>query len=227
MILTPKTTNVAYRCPECGYVTRGLAGAFGLGARDMLRLKCTCGAQAEMTMIGTADDRVRLTVPCLLCAHDHHYTLSRSLFYSKDIFHLACPYTDINIGFIGRDEDKLSAAIDKSTEDLTALYRELFGKGATIEDIPEEADRAIPDGEEEPFLPDAQIYDIVRFMVKELEADGAIHCPCEGGVYEVELQNDGIRIFCQECGASLLFATNSITAAQSFLSCDHIELKKQ
>ena len=85
MILTPKTTNVAYRCPECGYVIRGLAGAFGLGARDMLRLKCTCGAEPEMTMIGTADERVRLTVPCLLCAHDHHYTVSRSLFYSKDI----------------------------------------------------------------------------------------------------------------------------------------------
>ena len=225
MILTPKTTNVAYRCPQCGYVTRGLAGAFGLGAKNMLRLRCTCGAETEMTLSATADERIRLTVPCLLCSHDHHYTVSRALFYGKDVFHLACPYTDIDIGFFGREEEALGEAIEKSTEELTSLYAELMGKGATEEEVPPARERTIPEGEEEPFLPDAQIYDIVRFVVKELEADGAIHCPCGDGIYEAELREDGISVYCTECGASRLIATNSLIAAQDFLSCDHLELE--
>ena len=223
MILNPKTTHVAYRCPACGYIIRGIAGAFGLGTQDMLRLRCSCGAKTEMTILGAADHRIRLTVPCLLCEKDHHYTISDSLFYSKDIFHLACPYTDINIGFFGRDEEKLCAATDRSTEELNALYEELMGKGATLEEV-EESNTVLPDGEE-PFLPDAQIYDIIRFMVKELEADGQIHCPCIGGEYDVEMTAEGIRVFCRLCGASHLFATNSVAAAQEFLSCERLDLK--
>ena len=224
MILTPKTTNVAYRCPKCGYIVRGLAGAFGLGASDMLRLRCSCGSDAQMTMTGTADRRIRLTVPCLLCGKEHHYSLSDSLFYGKDLFHLACPYTDIDVGFFGRDEEKLTEATDKNTKDLEELYAELMGKGATLEEVDPEADRATPD-DENGFLPDAQIFDIVRFMVKELEADGGIECPCSTGEYDVEMIPEGIRVFCQSCGASYLFSTNSVAAAQDFLSCEHLRLQ--
>lgn len=224
MILNPKTTHVAYRCPRCGYIVRGLAGAFGLGAQDILRLRCSCGCEEQMTMLGTADRRVRLTVPCLLCGKDHHYTLSDTLFYGRDVFHLACPYTDINIGFLGRDEEKLTEATEKSTEELTKLYEELIGKGAEPIEEDEECDRATPD-DEDPFFPDAQIHDIVRFVVKELEADGKIDCPCRGGEYEVEMTAEGIRVFCPTCGAAFLFATNSVSAAQDFLACEHLELK--
>lgn len=226
MILNPKTTHVAYRCPSCGYIVRGIAGAFGLGAQDMLRLRCTCGADAEMTILGSSDRRIRLTVPCLLCGKEHRYTLSDSLFYGKDVFHLSCPYTSLDVGFFGRNEGELTAATEKSTEELNALFAELCDKGAVSEEDEEESDRALPDGEEA-FLPDAQIYDIVRFMVKELEADGAIHCPCGGGEYEVELLEEGIRIFCPLCGAESLFSTNSLSAAQEFLSCDRLELHQK
>ncbi len=223
MILNPKATNVAYRCPSCGYIVRGVAGSFGLGAQDMLRLRCTCGTEAEMTILGSADHRIRLTVPCLLCGKEHHYTLSDSLFYGKDVFHLSCPYTDLDVGFFGRDEGALAAATEKSTEELNTLYEELVGKGA-VSEAEEECDSALPD-DEEPFLPDAQIYDIVRFMVKELEADGKIHCPCAPGEYDVEMTSEGIRVYCRLCGADYLFSTNSVSAAQEFLSCEGLELR--
>ena len=224
MVLNPKTTSIAYRCPSCGYTVRGIAGAFGLGTQDMLRLRCSCGAATEMTIVGSADRRIRLTVPCLLCNSNHHYTLSDTLFYGKDVFHLSCPYTDINVGFIGRDEKKLTESIDKSTEELTALYEELMGKGATLEEEDPDADTATPDTEEEDFLPDPQIYEIVRFLVKELEADGHIHCPCNGGIYEAEMTNEGVRIYCPSCHAEYHFITNSVSAAQDFLSCDRLDL---
>ena len=224
MVLNPKTTSVAYRCPSCGYIVRGIAGAFGLGTQDMLRLRCSCGAKTEMTIIGSADKRIRLAVPCLLCNSNHHYTLSDALFYSKDIFHLSCPYTDIDVGFFGRSEEKLSAAVEKSTEELTALYEELMGKGATLIEEDSEEETAAPDDEEAPFIPDPQIYDIVRFLVKELEADGHVHCPCDGGTYEVELTEEGVRIFCPSCHAEYLFVTNSVAAAQDFLNCDRLDL---
>lgn len=225
MILSPKTTHVAYRCPDCGFIARGVAGAFGLGTQDMLRLRCSCGGNHELSIVGSADRRIRLAVPCLLCGKEHRYTLSDTLFYGKDIFHLACPYTDIDIGFFGRDEAALCKATDKSTEELNALYTELLGKGAELEEIDPNTDRAMPD--EEPFIPDAQIYDIIRFMVKELEADGKIDCPCVGGEYDVEMREDGIRVFCRLCGAEVLFTTSSVASAQEFLNCDYLKLAKQ
>ncbi len=82
MILSPKTTHVAYRCPSCGYIVRGIAGAFGLGTQDMLRLRCSCGAKTEMSIVGSADHRIRLTVPCLLCTREHHFSLSDRHFLS-------------------------------------------------------------------------------------------------------------------------------------------------
>ncbi len=222
MVLNPKATHIAYRCPDCGYITQGVAGSFGLGSQDMLRLRCTCGAQAELSVIGAADHRIRLAIPCLLCGHDHQYTLSDSLFYGKDIFRLACPYTDIDIGFFGRNQEMLREATEKSTEELTVLYESLCKTGVAAEE--ENEDRATAD-EEEPFLPDYQIYDIVRFLVKELEADGQISCPCRSGSYDVEMTGEGIRVSCPECHASYLFKTNSLSAAQDFLSCDSLHLK--
>ena len=48
MILSPKTTHIAFRCPSCGDIVRGIAGAFGLGKQDMLRLRCPCEGRAEI-----------------------------------------------------------------------------------------------------------------------------------------------------------------------------------
>mgnify|MGYP003294672595 CR=1 FL=1 len=47
MILSPKETVIAYRCPDCGEATVGLVGRFALSA-NMVRLKCSCSSERSI-----------------------------------------------------------------------------------------------------------------------------------------------------------------------------------
>lgn len=222
MILNQKLTHIAFRCPKCASATKGIAGTFALSKNRMLRMRCSCGRGGEMSAVATNDDKIRITVPCLFCEKNHQFTISKSLFFTKELFVYACPYTSINIAFFGQDEEKLGATAQKCTEELEKLFDELSVRFPTEnEDGKDFGDETVtPD-----VLPDAQIYDIIRFMVKELEADGAIHCPCRSGEYDMEMTERGVRVFCQSCGASHLFETDSVAAAQEFLSCDRLDLQ--
>ena len=78
--------------------------------------------------------------------------------------------------------------------------------------------------EDIPYLSDAQIYDIIRFLITDLSEEGEISCPCESGHYECEVAPHGIRVYCPECGADHLFRAESVADAQEFLHCSHIDL---
>ena len=93
-------------------------GLFALSA-DMVKLKCTCG-NSEMTIVYSKDGKVRLTVPCLLCAKPHTYTLNSTLFFGKDLFSLQCPYTDMNIAFLG-ETNTVKAELAKNELELLDL----------------------------------------------------------------------------------------------------------
>ncbi len=215
MLLEPKKTFIAYRCPSCGEAVLGLVGSFALHA-DMLRLKCPCGG-SHMSVYVTKDKKIRLSVPCLFCAKDHSYLLSESVFFDKDIFCLTCGATGMDTAFLG-EEERVREALTENENELNRMLKE--AGASSIADILQER-RA----EEEEALPDAQIYDIVRFVVKELEADGEIHCPCNSGSYEFDVLPHGIRVFCPTCGADYVFPADSVAAAQDFLQCNHLELK--
>jgi hypothetical protein len=91
---------------------------FSLGA-DMVKLKCTCG-QSEMTMVSTDDDKVRLTIPCLICPKPHTFSVSRSIFFGRDLFVLPCPYADLNLGFIG-EMNHIKAELARTELELLEL----------------------------------------------------------------------------------------------------------
>ena len=211
MLLNQKKTNVAYRCPRCGSAVVGMAGSFALSAA-MIKLKCPCG-QSELTMAYTNDKKIRLDVPCLFCGTKHNYLLSQNVFFGRDLFLINCAYTNFDIGFIGTEEN-LNREIERSDAELNEVLNEV---GVTSLD-------QLSRPESEPELPDAHIYDIVRFLIRELEADGQIDCPCHNGEYEVEMRPEGIRVFCLNCGGEYLFSADSVSAAQDFLNCDHLKL---
>lgn len=209
MLLNGKQAHIAYRCPGCGYAILGFVGSFSTSLGSM-KLKCQCG-ESEMTIQFTDDKKVRLTVPCLLCGTSHNYTVSQSVFFGRELFMLNCPYTNMDICFIGQ-KDQLDGALERSADELALLFEEYGTDG--------EADGPTP----EQLLPDAQVYDILRFVVKELEAEGGIECPCRKGPYEMDLTEEGIRVYCTECGASYTFAAKSVTDAEAFLHCDGLVL---
>ena len=136
--------------------------------------------------------------------------------YGKEVFLLNCVGTGLDIGVIG-SEEKVRQELVRTEEELNKLFREI-GVGSPADIL-----RKKPTSEE--LLPDAQVYDIVRFIVKELEAEGAVSCPCQSGSYDIEMLEGGIRVYCPECHAEYIFPADSVSAAQDFLQCDSIELK--
>ena len=208
-----KHTHIAYRCPECGDIIVGLAGEFALNA-DMLRLKCTCGKSA-LDISPEGNGKLRISVPCVLCKENHSFVLSADIFFDRDIFKFNCPYANLDIAFIGKKDE-----VDRATESSGAALANLIASmGAdSLPDIqPYEL------GEDE-ILPDAAVWDIIRFVVKDLEADGAIDCPCHSGSYEIRYAPGGIEAYCNECGATYLFRCESPSIAEEYLSLTSVKL---
>lgn len=216
MVLDTKHTYLAYRCPQCGFAIYGVAGQFALAA-DMIKIKCQCGG-SELVINYTSDRKLRLSVPCLFCGQNHNYVVSENVFFGQELFLLSCPYTNMDICFIGAKE-QVDKAVGESETELNKLFEEM-----NIESIDEL--HSSPDVDPDRIISDAQVYDIVRFLVKELEADGAIDCPCHSGQYEFNMTDEGICVFCPICGAEHVFPADSLSAAEDFLKCDRLTLEK-
>lgn len=211
MVLDKKETTVAYRCPDCGASVMSLVGIFTLTA-DMIRLKCPCG-QSELELVYTKDKKVRLNVPCFLCPKPHSYLISSQMFFDRDLFALPCSYSGVDICFIGKQE-KVQEAMRESEKELLEMlgdtdYTTLSShRGENLE------------------LSDPQVLDIILYVVRELADEGKIKCSCHGdGEYDVEIYDDFLRVKCKECGEKLDIPTNSIIAANDFLSCDELVLE--
>lgn len=214
MVLDPKQTTVAYRCPHCGAGIMSAIGLFALTA-DMIKLKCTCG-KSEMSVVYSKDGKVRLTVPCILCAKPHTFTLNSSLFFGKDLFTMSCPYSDINIACIG-ETNQVKAELARGELELLDLMEK-----SGIKDFDTFHD-------DEEALTDPQILEIVMFVINDLDAEGKIYCKCDptdnGRQYDAEVQENGVLVTCRKCGASRLIPTDSRLGAHAFLNADTLHLE--
>ena len=213
MVIEPKQTTVAYRCPACGKGVVSAVGIFSLGG-DMLKLKCECGG-SELTVVPTSDGKVRLTVPCLVCPKPHNFLVNNKVFFGKELFALQCPYTDVNICFLGERERVCRELERTELELLDMLGEENLGKLCGAQ------------GHEEEFFTDPQILDIVTFVINDLLESGDIHCHCDGGVCaacDAEVLEGGIRVTCRDCGASTFIPTDSLIRAHDFLNSDSLTL---
>ncbi len=217
MVIENKQTTVAYRCPSCGSGVMSVVDLFRLSA-DMLKLKCDCGS-SEMVLVRSRDakegtSKVRFTVPCMLCPNPHSYTVSTGLLFSKELFVLPCPYSDINIAMMGEMEH-VKAELSRTELELI----DLLEKSGIDSFDALHSDR---------FLTDPQVLEIITYMIKELDAEGKIYCRCpEGteGEYEVELIKEGLKISCRGCGASKIISTSSLIEAHEFLNADSLTLE--
>ena len=224
MILNEKHTTVAYRCPDCGGGVMSAVGLFNLSA-DMIKLKCTC-KKSELSVVHNRDKTVRLTVPCLFCSTPHTFTVTGDLFFSDELFTMACPYTGVNLCFTG-EINRVKAELARTELELLDMLEE-----QGIHDF-----SALHGDEED--LSDPQVRDIVLFVINDLDEEGKIFCRCEPkkpsgenqseaveeSRYDADVTADGIRVSCRCCGASRLIPTDSMLSAHAFLTCDALYLE--
>ena len=213
MILNQKQTTLAYRCPHCGSAVTSLVGVFSLST-DMIRMKCPCG-ESDLSVVYTKDKKVRLSVPCFLCPKPHTFTLSSQLFFETDLMAFPCPYSGINVAFVGHEEKVAQAFAEADRELREILQEEQF---SSLSESRHDRSR---------MFSDPQIMDIIMYVIHELSAEGEIRCKCPDGHghYAVDVLDDCVKITCEDCGASAEIPTDSIVSANAFLHCTHIDLE--
>lgn len=194
-----------------------VVGLFSLSA-DMLKLKCDCG-HSEMTVVYSKDGKIRLTVPCIFCPKPHTYVVNSSIFFGKDLFVLPCAYSDMNIAMMG-DVNKVKAELARTELELLDMLEESgIDSLETLRQAESDADYP---------LTDPQIFDIIMFVINDLDAEGKIYCKCENegeGDFEVEMLPDGIKVSCKKCGAMRVIPTDGLLAANAFLNADSLYLE--
>ncbi len=208
--------RIAYRCPECGVATVGLVGKF-VGEANMIRLKCSCDVPSSLDINVEKDGKVKLAVPCILCKQSHTYTVTEGIFFEREHFTLACPFAGMDIAFIG-GEESVGEALSRTEGELRTLM-----SGFEAEEL---SDLQPQDMTEDEILPDPAVYDTLRFVVKDLEAEGKVFCPCaKGEGYDLRFAEGGIDVFCPSCGASVLLAAASVGISEEYLTLDSLTLK--
>ena len=186
MILQPKDTTVAYRCPVCGVTVFSVVGALALSG-DMIKLKCTCGC-SELVMQKADEEKLRLTVPCIFCPTPHHYLVSRKLLMTRELFTFPCAYAGIDILFVG-SKGAVLKAVELSDNELHSIIDETELSG--VHDA----------NEGDNLYGDEHIRDMILFVLGDMVEENAIHCDCEdGGDFLVEQTRDTVTISCKKCG---------------------------
>lgn len=212
MVLEPKQTTVAYRCPKCGGGVMSVVGLFNLSA-DMIKLKCDCKG-SEMTIVRNKDGKISFTVPCILCPEPHRYTLSSNTFFSKELFVLPCHYSGINIAMMG-DANKVKAELARTELELLDM-------------LEKSGVQSFDEFKGEQTLSDPQVLEILIYVIKELDEEGRIYCRCpeeSEKEYEIEFLRESIKVSCKCCGASKEIPTASLIDAHEFLHADSLTLE--
>lgn len=209
MIIQPKETAIAYRCPECGTTVHSVVGVFALSG-DRIKLKCSCGG-SELLIENTQDGKMRFTVPCIFCPHPHNFLISRKTVLSRELFTIPCGLAGYDICFMGR-EDKVREAVEQSDKEL-------------YEEISAEEIRELKDKNSSESYYDEHIADMLVYVFGELCEEGKIHCKCEdGGDFLCEKTGESVRISCKKCGASFEAEAEETPATYSVLNANEIYL---
>lgn len=229
MVLKNTESTIAYRCPHCGSGILAMVGVFALSG-DMIKLKCDCGG-SELLIQKCGEGKIRLTVPCMFCPKPHQYVISHAAFFDQSIYTIPCGMTGLDICFIGHKDDVLES-LEENEKQLLDMLKEAGGGDEAslselLRDMPE-------DDEDETYYDDVNftdnhIYDMVLFVVRELEEDDKIVCRCtergETGEYDIICDRDRIYVSCSRCGARREIRCNGSVSTQAFLDIDTLFLE--
>lgn len=235
MILKPEQASIAYRCPVCGEFVHSIVGVFSLSG-ELIKLKCSCG-QSELSLKNSGD-RVQLSVPCFVCEKEHLHTISRAALFSAKGFTFTCPFSEMETCFVG-DEQSVREGIEKADKELDEILEannvtNFFAPRDNLDDSIDYAGTVL-----------------CISVIKEIAAEGRIHCGCtergkrkrkgkddiltQMGKYQNNCLGDFVLRYekgqfvlsCLNCGRKLvlpLSSSSSSMAFDSFLYCDDIYL---
>lgn len=202
-MISNQSVAIAYRCPECGNEIIQSLNIFQLSGNEVSFPCSQCGG-SSLSIARSADEKIRLSVPCLVCPHRHPYTLSSASFFSREQFLLSCSFCGLDICFIGTEE-KVKEALAKSREEIDALME--------------------PDFEDAGFANESVMREVL-FSIEELALSDDISCSCGQPDIKVIIDYDHIDLYCKNCGAHYHIPAKTKFDANDAIELSHIHLEK-
>lgn len=216
MIINPKQTTIAYRCPRCGQGVKSIVGIFSLTG-DKMKLKCPCGASA-LDIERTREEKYRITVPCMLCGSDHKLTISPQTFFEKEKFSYPCTYSGVDCLFLG-SEKSVEEALEKNENEVIELF-----KSIGVEN-PGEILSQTYDEKERDEVEDVDVLDTIVFVLRDLMETDSIKCGCDTPDFDFLMCDGYVKVFCRSCQRSADIPARGRCDADKFLDCFELKLK--
>lgn len=168
-----------YLCPKCGKMVMAARSIFALAASNA-EIECACGGSALRTEFD--GEKYHVYVPCGICGETHVATCDADRIL-KGGTALGCANTKQFCCFIG-DE----GIVEKNLRELAILA---------------EKEQQKKEGEEEVFVDNVIMYEVLSELKDIAERNNGITCACGSSRYGMEIRRSAVDLVCHDCGAKL------------------------
>ncbi len=170
--------SLAFLCPACRQAVILERSVFELAASNS-RLSCPCGKSA--LTIDVMGDRVRLTVPCLLCEEEHTVTCSTHAFLHEKTLAFSCAASGLDCCYVG-EEGPVFAAMKRLEETVDQLESEAGDQGTFLNDV---------------------VMEEILSEIRDIGQRDGISCTCGSREWKLKINYSSVELFCAQCGAAL------------------------
>ena len=169
--------TIAYKCPVCGSFEFSTFLIFDFLKDSSYTIKCSC-KKAFVKIITKAYKRCEIKVPCFACNDIHAFELDfKSLLYRKNIFNFKCPRTNMDLCFIGEDNE-VRESVDKYEMQMERLMHDL--------------------GYEDDFVNSTVMLNTVD-KIHDIAEKGNLYCQCGSKDINLQMFRDRILLTCNKC----------------------------
>lgn len=170
--------TLAYICPACRQSVIIARSVFQLAAAPNV-LPCPCGKSAlRVEMTG---DRVKLSVPCLLCQDEHNVSCSSKAFLHQRALAFSCAASGLDCCYVGEAEP-VYAAVSHLEQAVDKLEHEVGDKGI--------------------FLDEMVMHEVLSEL-KDIAERGDISCTCGSKAWKLQVNYSSVDVSCGDCGAAI------------------------
>lgn len=201
MLVAERT--VAMRCPSCGKLNKRSLHPFLFSGQHTVRLECGCGA--VLLQIHTRGHRTyTVQLSCVICELPHVLVLEREELWTADLVNLYCPETQVELGFLGQEEEVLKI-LDRNKIPLENLLIEL---------------------DYDDFFDSPDVMWEVLHRLQYLASHGRLCCQCGNAHIEIDIFPDKVELHCPQCDSVAVIFGETDEDARVIKETKRIELIK-
>lgn len=177
--MSEEMRTFGYLCPKCGKMVMGTRSIFALEATDA-EIECDCGESVLRTEFDGRN--YKIYVPCGICGETHMAVCEPERIL-RGATALGCAQTKQFCCFIGPE-----GTVEKNLRELSILA---------------EKEKQQKDAEEETFLDNVIMYEVLSELKDIAARKDGITCACGGRGYGMEVRRSAVDLICRTCGAKL------------------------